>query len=310
MADLVSRRLGASGRHTGRCRPRRCDNGRRDDPAAIKVNLLRVSNVTRSFGNFTAVDGVSMSIDSGEVVGLVGANGAGKTTLIRMILGLLAMSAGEINVLGKEPAKVDRSEIGYVPQGLGLYSDLTVAENLEFSAKAFGVPPVDLDPDLAEVANQAVASISLGLRRRLAFANTLSHKPKLLMLDEPTSGVGPVGRVGLWEQIRSEADAGSGVLVSTHYMEEAEQCDRVLMMSTARIVASGTVEEIIGSRTTVVVRGVDSEQMASAKLVIIPDGNGWRVPGHSADELRGIFGDISVEEKPMEFEEAFIGLSS
>lgn len=273
------------------------------------MTLLRVSDVTRKFGHFTAVDGVSMSIDAGEVVGLVGANGAGKTTLIRMILGLLAPSTGDIDVLGKTPGTVDRSTVGYVPQGLGLYRDLTVSENMEFSSHAFGVPAPELDPDLAAVANQTVDSISLGLRRRLAFASTLSHQPRLLLLDEPTSGVGPVGRVGLWEQIRAEADSGSGVLVSTHYMEEAEQCDRVLMMSTGRIVASGTIEEIIGGQTTPVMTGAGPDRVASSGLVAIPEGTGWRFPGQDADELRQLFGDVSIEEKPMVFEEAFIGLT-
>jgi ABC-2 type transport system ATP-binding protein len=273
------------------------------------VSLLRVDGVSKHFGALVAVDDATMHVDTGEVVGLIGANGAGKTTLIRMILGLLSPTSGAIRVLEDRPGDVDRSKVGYVPQGLGLYTDLTVAENLDFSAGAFSVPKVDFDPDLARVSDRQVKRISLGLQRRLAFAAMLGHAPELLVLDEPTSGVGPVGRAGLWEQIRSEVEAGSGVLVSTHYMEEAEQCDRVLMMAGGRIIAAGTIDEIIAGRTTSYVTGVDPAEMSVSDLIAIPDGIGWRVPGVRPDELRALFGDAIVEPRPMNFEEAFIGMA-
>jgi ABC-type multidrug transport system ATPase subunit len=274
------------------------------------MNLLRVATVSRRFGNLTAVDRVSFDVDAGEVVGLVGANGAGKTTLIRMILGLLAPDEGEISVFGQVPSRVDRGDVGYVPQGLGLYRDLTVSENLAFTAGAFKEQSPGLDPGLASVADREVGLISLGLQRRLAFAAVLSHNPKLLLLDEPTSGVGPLGRNNLWDQIRGEAEAGSAVLVSTHYMEEAEQCDRVLLMAEGKLIADGTIDNIIGGKTTPWISGVDPESLSQAGIIAIPDGDGWRVPGSDTKRLRALLGPgAEISSRAMEFEEAFFGIS-
>jgi ABC-2 type transport system ATP-binding protein len=207
--------------------------------------LANTNKVGKAFGEFTAVEGVDLIVARGEVVGLLGANGAGKTTLMKMLLGLISPTAGSVELFGETITPDARRRIGYVPQGLGLYEDLTVAENLEFVAKAFGVE----FPQLADVApskDVLVRELSLGLRRRTAFLGALSHRPELLVLDEPTSGVDVIARSDLWATIRAEAEAGAGVLVSTHHLEEVDQCDRLVVMAGGRVVLSGTMTEIVG----------------------------------------------------------------
>jgi len=197
--------------------------------------LAQCRQVTRRFGPFTAVDRVDLRLDRGEVVGLLGANGAGKTTVIRMLLGLLATSGGEVELFGEPPSRRTRQRIGYVPQTLGLYDDLTPAENLEFSAAAFGIRgdgAVALPESLRGYSRTVVGSLPLGAQRGAAFAQALAHQPDLLILDEPTSGVDPLARARLWETVAEAAVAGTGVLVTTHYMEEAGECDRLLVMVT------------------------------------------------------------------------------
>jgi ABC-2 type transport system ATP-binding protein len=209
------------------------------------MNPVSVDQVTKEFGDFTAVDRADLQVATGEIVGLVGANGAGKTTLMRMILGLLAPSAGSIRLFGERQTREQRKRVGYVPQNLGLYTDLTVAENLQFRADTFGATAATSDavPGL-------VRDIPLGAQRQAAFIAATQHHPELLILDEPTSGVSPLARTFLWEMIRERAEDGVAVLVSTHYMDEAEQADRVVLMSQGRVVANGSISEIIGDRQT------------------------------------------------------------
>jgi len=213
------------------------------------MKSISVSGVSRRFGSFTAVEGVDFEMGPGEVVGLVGANGAGKTTLIRMILGLLEPSEGRIRVFGQKHTRQQRRRIGYVPQSLGLYRDLTAQENLEFRAEAFGAEPAVVGVASAGL----IGDMSLGAQRRAAFAAATQHDPELLVLDEPTSGVSPLSRTRLWDLIRLRAEAGTAVLVSTHYMDEAEQADRLVLMSHGRIVAEGSLGSIIGSEAAVAV---------------------------------------------------------
>src|SRR6266568_8872199 len=215
-------------------------------PAAAPVRPLAVCDrVSRQFGEFTAVSEVSLAVRAGEIVGLLGANGAGKTTLIRMLLGLLPASAGEVLLFGAPPSRGTRRRIGYVPQGLGLYDDLTPEQNMEFSAAAFGGKRSALPAALRPYSGTPVGSLPLGVQRRVAFAQALSHQPELLILDEPTSGVDPLGRARLWETIAEAADAGAGVLVTTHYMEEAQECGRLVVMADGRVVAEGTAAQIV-----------------------------------------------------------------
>ncbi len=202
--------------------------------------------VTRLFGSFAAVDGVDLDVAAGEVVGLIGANGAGKTTLIRMLLGLLQPTAGHIRLFGEPPTRERRHRVGYVPQNLGLYRDLTANENLEFWADVFSAAPDDgATPD------GLIGELPLGVQRRVAFLAAIEHDPELLILDEPTSGVSPLARAGLWDMIRARAEAGAAVLVSTHYMDEAAQADRLVLMAQGVVAAHGSLSDIVAGRTAV-----------------------------------------------------------
>lgn len=218
------------------------------------MNAVSVRGVSRRFGDVAAVVDVDLTVAQGEVVGLVGANGAGKTTLMRMILGLLEPSSGSIAVFGAPVARSQRHRIGYVPQNLGLYRDLTAAENLAFRAAAFGVRPAATD------VRGLVADLPLGVQRRVAFTAATQHDPDLLILDEPTSGVSPLARTVLWNLIRERAEAGAGVLVSTHHMDEAEQADRVVLMSGGRVVSEGPVAALVDGHTIVAVDTTDWER--------------------------------------------------
>ncbi|HZD23321.1 MAG TPA: ABC transporter ATP-binding protein [Acidimicrobiia bacterium] len=280
------------------------------------MTTIETRSLTKRFGAVVAVDEVSFQVGPGEVVGLLGANGAGKTTTMKMLLGLLPPTSGSALIGGRPVAEVDRTTMGYVPQGLGLYRDLTVVENVEFASAAFGVPMPSLtDAGLDHVANRQIGHISLGLRRRVAFVVARCHNPSVLILDEPTSGVGPLGRARLWETIHQTADEGAAVLVSTHYMEEAEECDRVILMAGGREVMAGTVAEVVGRFTTVSVAGeLDDSVMArlrEAGGTVLLARDGWRVVGVDASIVSSLVGPSArVEESAATFEEAFVALSS
>jgi len=286
---------------------------------APSTHLAQAAGASRRFGPLLAVDDVHLTVGPGEVVGLLGANGAGKTTLIRMILGLLEPSAGEVRLFGQPPRREVRSRIGYMPQSLGLYDDLTVDENLAFRARMFGrAVPRQLDPDLEVVRSRPVGEISLGLRRRAAFAAALLHEPSLLVLDEPTSGVDPLARAGLWDTIRAAAEAGTGVLVTTHHMIEADQCDRLVMMSDGRVAAAGTVSDIVGDRRAVLVAASAwqeaFEALNQAGLALVLVGRTIRVPQADLERVRGVLSARGIEAEltvvPATFEEAFVVLAA
>ncbi len=296
--------------------------------------------LTRRFGDFTAVRDVTMEVRPGEIVGLLGANGAGKTTVIRMLLGLLPPSAGRVMLLGEPPSRRTRSRIGYVPQGLGLYDDLTAAENMAFAAAVFGAAalgrsPATLPADLFSVPGAQevpaaapgrparglpVGRLPLGTQRRIAFAQALAHRPELLLLDEPTSGVDPLGRARLWETIGDVARDGVGVLVSTHYMEEAQQCDRLIVMADGAVVAAGTAAQIVGDMQVTVVHAaswaVAFRRLADAGLAVALSGRSLRVPGATparvTEVLAGPSGrladDTDVSQAPATLEERFFDL--
>lgn len=280
------------------------------------MSLIEARGLTRRFGDLTAVDDLTFEVAAGEIVGLLGANGAGKTTTMRILLGLLAPSSGSAYLDGQSALDADRHIMGYVPQGLGLYRDLTVMENLTFTATAFGADvPSLVDEGLEHIADRNVGEIPLGLRRRVAFMAARCHHPSVLILDEPTSGVSPLGRARLWETIHETAESGTAILVSTHYMEEAEECDRVVLMSRGREVASGTVSEIVGEASSVVVETGVSEKtldaLHSAGGTVLVDGTGWRVVGLDVDSVRDIAGPAAdVRVVPATFEETFVSLST
>ena len=275
------------------------------------MSAVEVRAATRRFGSFVAVDAVDLTVEAGEVVGVLGANGAGKTTLMRLILGLLPVSAGTVRLFGSPPSRETRRRIGYVPQGLGLYRDLTAEENLAFAAAAFGVVAKPPPPGVGE---STVGHLPLGLQRQVAFAAALQHSPELLVLDEPTSGVAPLTRARLWDRIREQAAAGTAVLVTTHYMDEARQADRLVLMSRGRVVARGSEAEVVGAARAVVVRGGDWAQafsaLEAAGLAASLVGRDVRVPGAGLDAVRRALAAAgvaaAVETAPATLEEAML----
>jgi ABC-2 type transport system ATP-binding protein/ribosome-dependent ATPase len=278
-------------------------------------SLAETRGASRRFGAFTAVSAADLVIGRGEVVGLLGANGAGKTTLIRLLLGLLRPSAGIVRLFGSPPSIATRRRVGYVPQTLGLFAGLTVAENWAFTSAAFRNPGAAVPEAISAWKHELVGGLPLGAQRQVAFAVALSHRPELLILDEPTSGVGPLGRARLWDGIRNSATSGAGVLVTTHNMEEAEQCDRLVVMAEGRVVARGAADEIIGGRRVAEVR-CDDPNRAFALL----DGGGIPVQLHglvlraggSSAAVAGLLSragvDATIEAVPANLEEAFVDL--
>ncbi len=230
-------------------------------------NAIDVKGLVKRFGDATVVDNVSMSVAEGEIVGFLGPNGSGKTTTIRMMCGLLTPDEGDGQVLGfdlrTEGLKIKR-EVGYMTQRFSFYEDLTIAENLEFVARLYRLKPVKdhvartlEELGLTSRGNQLAGTLSGGWKQRLALAACIMHKPKLLLLDEPTAGVDPKARRDFWDEIHRLADGGLTVLVSTHYMDEAERCHRISYISYGKLLATGTVRDVIDKAglTTFIVNG-------------------------------------------------------
>ena len=219
-------------------------------------DVIVVEHLSRRFGSFYAVDDVGFRVRKGEIFGLLGANGAGKSTVFRMLCGLLPASAGTLRVAGfdlRRAAAPARGRIGYMAQKFSLYGDLSVRQNLQFFASAYGLYGVRRRDRIAwalaefELGDSAAATskdLPLGYKQRLALACALMHEPEILFLDEPTSGVDPLARRDFWRRINGLAEAGVTVLVTTHFMEEAEYCDRLVIMAHGRILAEGRSEEI------------------------------------------------------------------
>ena len=218
--------------------------------------VVETRGLTRRFGPITAVRDLTLQIAGGEVFGLLGPNGSGKTTTIRMLCGLIAPSAGTATVAGIDVvASPDRvkERIGYMSQKFGLYDDLTVAENMDFYGGIYGLKDAGRTGRIAEVVAflglerrlaQLAGTLSGGWKQRLALACALMHQPALLFLDEPTAGVDPAARRSFWRTIHTLAQAGTTVIVTTHYMDEAAQCGRVAMMSQGHLIALGTPTEV------------------------------------------------------------------
>ncbi|PXW25349.1 ABC transporter ATP-binding protein [Paraburkholderia caballeronis] len=236
----------------------------RRDPASVNAAdgqppegpVVVTSGLTKRFGSFTAVDRLDLSIARGEVVGFIGPNGAGKSTTIRLLCGLLAPSAGSATVagfdVGTQPEAV-RAHIGYMSQKFSLYGDLTCRENLRFFAGIYRVPRDVLDERMAFAISMAglegredalVGTLAGGWRQRLALGCAILHRPPVLFLDEPTSGVEPQARRRFWDLIHRLAGDGVTVLVSTHYMDEAEYCNRIALIDAGRLIAIGSPGEL------------------------------------------------------------------
>jgi ABC-2 type transport system ATP-binding protein len=217
--------------------------------------VIDVRHLTKRFGGRAVVDDVSMRVNRGEIVGFLGPNGSGKTTTIRMMCGLLSLDAGEGEVLGHDlrtEARAIKDQVGYMTQRFSLYEDLTIEENLRLVAGLYGLPDVraavrDTLASLGLTTRRAqlAGRLSGGWKQRLALAACIMHAPRLLLLDEPTAGVDPKARREFWDEIHGLTAGGMTVLVSTHYMDEAERCHRINYIAYGRLIAEGTVEEVI-----------------------------------------------------------------
>jgi ABC-2 type transport system ATP-binding protein len=263
--------------------PHRQDHQRLHGQVAIGAKGL-----TKQFGDFAAVRNVNVEIKYGEIYGLLGANGAGKTTTIKMLCGLLEPSQGEMTLAGQAGgfrSREVRQRIGYMSQRFSLYDDLTIAENLDFFSSAYGVPRQDQPEKVRWILSfsgldgkqdQMTGSLPGGWKQRVAFGSAIMHEPSVLFLDEPTSGVDPLARRAFWSMINELADRGTAVLVTTHYLEEAEQCNRLGLMVAGELVAEGSPAEIKAAQNGHLLEYlVDQPQRAADGLRI--DGERWRV---------------------------------
>lgn len=217
---------------------------------------IEAKKLTKRFGDFTAVDAISFSVERGEIFGFLGANGAGKTTAIKMLIGLSRPSDGEASIAGfdvyQETEKI-KENIGYMSQKFSLYEDLTIAENIRFYGGIYGLrrrqialKTIEITEELGleAYADRLVGDLPLGWKQRLAFAIAGVHDPKIIFLDEPTGGVDPTTRRQFWEMIYAAADRGVTIFVTTHYMDEAEYCNRISIMVDGRIEALGSPAEL------------------------------------------------------------------
>ena len=251
---------------------------------------IDVHGLTKRFGSKVAVDNVDITVPEGQVWGFLGPNGSGKTTTIRMLCGLLKPDGGQGTCLGhdvlKEPDAIKR-EVGYMTQRFSFWEDLSIRENLEFVARIYSVPDRLRKVDdalarlgLVERQKQLAGELSGGWKQRLALAACMLHDPRLLLLDEPTAGVDPQARREFWEEIHRLSQRGLTVLVSTHYMDEAERCDRIVYINLGNIVARGTVAEVIEQSKlfTFIIEGEGARQLAE------------KLRGHKGVEYVSFFG--------------------
>ncbi|NRF25333.1 ABC transporter ATP-binding protein [Vibrio coralliilyticus] len=218
---------------------------------------IKAENVVKRFGDFTAIDDITLNVPKGSIYGFLGPNGCGKSTTIRVLTGLLSPSEGDVDVLGLEiprQSELLRLKIGYMTQKFSLYDDLTVEENLEFIGQIFGMGSKHLKQRINEQLKtygldqrrkQRVGGMSGGQKQRLSLAAATMHQPELLFLDEPTSAVDPENRREFWEQLFDLSDQGTTILVTTHYMDEAERCHRLAIMEAGRIRADGEPEQLM-----------------------------------------------------------------
>ena len=219
-------------------------------------NVIQVGELTKKFGDFTAVNAISFEVAKGEIFGFLGANGAGKTTAMKMLIGISLPSSGEAQVAGynvRTQAEEIKKNIGYMSQKFALYDDLTVKENITFFGGIYGLSAERIreksnrlieELGLETVANSLVGSLPLGWKQKLAFSVAMLHDPKIVFLDEPTGGVDPITRRQFWEMIYKASNNGTTIFVTTHYMDEAEYCDRVSIMVEGRIEALDTPKRL------------------------------------------------------------------
>ena len=293
-------------------------------PLAINVHHL-----SKSFAKKQVVKEVSLAVEQGQIMGFLGPNGSGKTTTLRLLCGLLTPDSGEGEVLNLDfikKRKEIKSQTGYMTQRFSLYEDLTILENLLFAARMYELPNLHeivkqalQRLGLEDRKNQLAGTLSGGWKQRLALANATLHSPKLLLLDEPTAGVDPKARREFWDEIHSLAAAGLTVLVSTHYMDEAERCHSIGYIVDGRIIARGTAEEIIARSKLITFAGQGHEQNQELQaLQSNPDiisatvfGSALHITGLNREALQGITKHIkhlTWQEVPTSLEDVFIYL--
>ena len=294
------------------------------------MNAIEVHDLVKRFGDRTVVDHVSMTVETGEIVGFLGPNGSGKTTTIRLMCGLLTADGGGGTVLGynleTDALKIKR-EVGYMTQRFSFYEDLTIAENLDFVARLYQLKPRKdyvnrtlEDLGLTSRRNQLAGTLSGGWKQRLALAACIMHQPKLLLLDEPTAGVDPKARREFWDEIHLRAADGMTVLVSTHYMDEAERCHRINYISYGKMIAEGTVTDVVrdSGLVTYLVHGPRLERVATELAglpgveQVAPFGNSLHVVGSDPKLLKRALAplakrpELSVEPGETSLEDVFI----
>jgi ABC-2 type transport system ATP-binding protein len=262
----------------------------------MSLPVIYVENLTRRFGDFVAVDHINFEVNEGEVVGYLGPNGSGKTTTIRMLLGLLEPSEGEATVLGFDAFKQSeqvRAQAGYMSQKFAIYDDLTVQENLRFYGGVYGITDKTRIAHTLDLVglngheSTLTRSLSAGWRQRLALGISLVHEPKLLFLDEPTSGVDPTARRAFWDLIYELAEGGVTILVTTHYMDEAEYCERVGIMRDGKLLAIDTPSNLKREIIPGDVWEVFAEPLQNG-LEVLPNVDGVLRVGLAGDHLRTI----------------------
>lgn len=277
------------------------------------MNVIDVQGLTKKYGDRTVVDDVTLTVKEGEISGFLGPNGSGKTTTIRLMCGLLTPDKGSGRVLGMnlrtQAAKIKR-EVGYMTQRFSFYEDLTIEENLAFVARLYQLKPMQdhvnkaLDRlGLAKRRNQLAGNLSGGWKQRLALAAAVMHKPKLLLLDEPTAGVDPKARREFWDEIHSFSSEGMTVLVSTHYMDEAERCHRINYIFDGRLLASGRVTDVVeqAGLTTLVLEGarvdeaIDRLTAMNGVDQVAPFGAHLHVVGRDGAALQNSVTQIATE---------------
>jgi len=293
--------------------------------------VIEVSDLTKSFGDNVAVNRLSIEVRTGEIYGFLGPNGSGKTTFIRMLCGLLRPDSGKGTCLGRDLFRESayiKPQIGYLAQRFSLYEDLSVRENLRFMARIYQLPQIHSLVDdtmdrlgLGRFADQLAGNLSGGWKQRLALAACLLHRPRLLLLDEPTAGVDPKARRDFWDEIYKLALEGVTSLISTHYMDEAERCNRLAYLSYGNLLASGTAREVIAASglVTWTITGDEVNQLAvelrkkPGVEQVAPFGNTLHVCGRDPESLRSAMNDLdpvkySWQESEVGLEDVFISL--
>lgn len=244
------------------------------------MNSIEVKNLTKKFGDFVSVNDISFTVKKGEVFGFLGANGAGKSTTIRMLCGILKPTSGDAIVGGfsvmNQPEKV-KQKIGYMSQKFSLYNDLTVEENINFFAGVYGIDRIVLEErkkwiltiaDLKGREKFLTSTLPGGIKQRLALGTAVIHKPEIVFLDEPTSGVDPIARRNFWELINSLSDDGTTVLVTTHYLEEAEYCNNIILIDSGKLIAQGNPKELKSRYITSKILEIECERVGDAISIL------------------------------------------